>query len=163
WPRLRRRDGGDPSVRSELIHDLQFGVDRSVLTQRLLGNDVNEDSERQALILALGEYPENPSAQSDYSALIDRLRSWYRTDRDPGVHGAVDWLLRKPEWKAREELDRIDRELATRDPPSDRDWYVNRQGQTYTVVRSPEVFNMGSPQIEQDANQVEDESQHRVK
>jgi formylglycine-generating enzyme required for sulfatase activity len=163
WPQLRRRDEEDPSVRSELIHDLRFGVERSVLTKRLLENVVNDYSERQALILTLGEYPDDPYGQSDYPALVKKLLDWYRTDRDPGVHGAVDWLLRKPEWQGREKLDRIDCQLVTRDPPSGRDWYVNRQGQTFTVVRGPKEFIMGSPRPEQEANYVENELQHKIR
>ena len=27
--------------------------------------------------------------------IVSSLLKWYRTDPDPGVHGAIDWLLRR--------------------------------------------------------------------
>src|SRR5205085_2335292 len=75
--------------------------------------------------------------------LVERLCQTYRDDEDPGVHSAIDWLLRS-RWGHGEQLDRIDRELAGRDPGR-RHWYVTtRQGHTLAVIPGPAEFNMGS-------------------
>jgi formylglycine-generating enzyme required for sulfatase activity len=52
------------------------------------------------------------------------------------------------DWGQGKELARIDRELARRDPDGQRGWYVNRQGQTLTVIRGPVGFRMGSAPTE---------------
>ena len=85
----------------------------------------------------------------------------YRSDPDPGIHGAIDWLLRR-RWGLAKELDAINKELASPKLPTDRDWYVNGQGQTYSIVRGPVEFLMGST-IESDgeADHHAEESQHR--
>ena len=88
------------------------------------------------------------------------LLAWYREDPDPGVHGGIDWLLRQ-QWGQAEALDRIDRELAGREPPQGRHWYVNGQGQTFAVVRGPVEFRMGSPVDETDRDP--DETPHHVR
>ena len=92
WPLLKHAD--DPSVRTELIHDLaKFGVDPRVVIARL---KVEPDvSARRALVLALGEYPADQIPAGDRQALASMLLAWYREDPDPGVHGGIDWLLRQ--------------------------------------------------------------------
>jgi formylglycine-generating enzyme required for sulfatase activity len=78
-------------------------------------------SARRALILALGDYgPEQLPAEVRQPVVALLLR-WYRDDPDPGVHGAIDWLLRhgkegptpRPlDWRQAEALAQIDAELA---------------------------------------------------
>jgi formylglycine-generating enzyme required for sulfatase activity len=140
WPLYRHRH--DPGVRTELIHNLaRFGFDPAPVIARLRGEaDV---SARRALILCLGEFPVASIAGSERRALSTQLLGWYRADPDPGVHGAVDWLLRQ-KWGLAAEVDRADRELAREAPPKGRDWYVNGRGQTFAIVRGPVEFRMGS-------------------
>jgi formylglycine-generating enzyme required for sulfatase activity len=86
------------------------------------------------------------------------LLDWYEHDPDPGIHGAIDWLLRHrmegPEkrpldWGGAKELERIDQALKRRDPDGKRRWYVNGQGQTLVLVPGPVQFRMGAPAEEQ--------------
>jgi formylglycine-generating enzyme required for sulfatase activity len=156
WPLMKHRD--DPSVRTELIHDLsRFGVDPGVVIARLKSEP--EVSARRALILALGEFPADRIPASERESVAMLLRRWYHDDPDPGVHGGIDWLLRQ-RWNQVQELDRIDKELAGPNLPKDRDWYVNGQGQTFAVIRGPVEFRMGSTP-ESDAERETDEVQHR--
>jgi formylglycine-generating enzyme required for sulfatase activity len=83
--------------------------------------------------------------------------AWYRDDPDPGIHGAIDWLLRHPvegpvtrplDWGRRKDLEAIDRALARRDPDGRRGWYVNGQGQTSSLIQGPVEFRMGAPNTE---------------
>ena len=69
------------------------------------------------------------------------LLKLYRDDPDPGSHGALDWLLRK--WHASEDKKEIDKELATGKVVGNRQWYLNRQGQTMVVVVERGSFWMG--------------------
>jgi formylglycine-generating enzyme required for sulfatase activity len=94
---------------------------------------------------------------------------WYRDDRDPGVHAAIDWLLRpgqegtqprKHAWGQAKELAKIDADLANRESPrAEGRWYVNGQGQTMVVLPGPGEFLMGSP--EHEAGRYTRENLHR--
>ncbi|HEX4751311.1 MAG TPA: SUMF1/EgtB/PvdO family nonheme iron enzyme, partial [Solirubrobacterales bacterium] len=140
WPIFRHRD--DPSLRTELIHNLaRFDFKPAAILDRLRGE--RDVSARRALILCLGEVPVGSIPEADRRALAERFLAWYRTDPDPGVHGGLDWLLRQ-RWGRGPDLAKIDRELASPTLPRDRDWFVNGQGQTYTIVRGPVEFRMGS-------------------
>jgi formylglycine-generating enzyme required for sulfatase activity len=141
WPLFRHRD--DPSVRTELIHNLaRFGFDPAPVIDRLKGDAERDVSARRALILCLGDFPSETLPEADRKALAARFLAWYRADPDPGVHGGLDRLLRR--WGRADELARIDKELAGQAPPTGRGWYVNGQGQTYTIIRDPAPFRMGS-------------------
>jgi formylglycine-generating enzyme required for sulfatase activity len=110
--------GLDPVA--HLVHRLTpLGVDVRVLARRL---EVEADvSARRALILALGEFGPEQLPADLRQRLVPRLLGWYRSDPDPGIHAAVDWLLRhgregpapRPlDWRQGEALGRIDQDLA---------------------------------------------------
>jgi formylglycine-generating enzyme required for sulfatase activity len=143
----------DPSLRSYLVHRLgPLGVDPGLLIARL---DREADvSIRRALILSLGEYAEGRLSTTERDAWVKKLLDLYRSDPDPGVHGATDWLLRQ--WRNENQLKEIDRELRKLPLPAleaeqragtaqenNRGWYVNSQGQTMVIVRCPVEFEMG--------------------
>ena len=156
WPLLRQSD--DPSTRTEVIHGLaRSGVDPAVVVARLRAE--TDLSARRSLVLALGEFPPAAIAEAQRATLSTLLLGWYRDDPDPGIHGAVDWLLRQ-RWGRGADLEAINLALRTADAPADRRWYVNRQGQTYAVVRGPVEFRMGST-VETDPERVPNESAHR--
>jgi formylglycine-generating enzyme required for sulfatase activity len=163
WDLLRHRP--DPRLRSYLIQRLgPEGADPEPLVRRL---EVEKDpSVRRALILCLGEFTGEQLPLVLRGPLIRRLLAWYRDDPDPGVHGAIDWLLRhdkegdtprKLDWRQEEVLARIDGlELARRWPapgPADGSrrgagpavgWRVNGLCQTFTILRDTRPFLMGS-------------------
>jgi formylglycine-generating enzyme required for sulfatase activity len=162
WPLWRHSP--DPTARSYLVRDAALlGVDARLLVRRL---GVEKDaSARRALIVALGDYTAGDLPDEVRAPLVKKLLRWYRDDPDPGVHGAIDWLLRHGEegpekrpldWGQGKELDRIDAELAKasreRERPEGarRRWYVNGQGQTFTRIQGPVEFRMGSPLGEED-------------
>ncbi|MCI0462498.1 MAG: SUMF1/EgtB/PvdO family nonheme iron enzyme [Gemmataceae bacterium] len=111
-----------PEARSWLVQRAAaVGVDAQQLIDRL-GRE-QDVSAKRALILALGEYTEKDLAAAVRQPLVTQLLGWYRDDPDPGIHGAIDWLLRhgkegpvaRPlDWGQREALERIDAELAAR-------------------------------------------------
>ena len=174
WPLLKRTPPDDPRVRSYLIHRLgPLGVDAGAVLKRL--DEEPDVTIRRALILSLGEYDEKGLSPEARQAVLPKVQEIYRTDADPGLHAASEWLLRQwneEGWlKERNEQwatdqggreKRIDgiKQLLTKDkekaPPQ---WYVNGQGQTMVVVPGPVEFLMGSPTTE--AGRDDDEIQHK--
>ena len=96
--------------------------------------------------------------------LLPKLQDMYRTDADPGLHAAAEWLLRtwkqeawlkqvNEEWAKDKEqrekrLDGIKQLLAKDKEKTPPQWYVNGQGQTMVVIPGPVEFVMGSPPTE---------------
>jgi len=141
WPLFEHRV--DPTLRSYLIDRAgPGGVDAKVLTAWLV--EKKEVSVRRAILLSLGEYGLDRLSQAERLNLLPRLLQLYQDDPDPGIHGAAQWLLRQ--WQMEEELKKIDKELATGKVEGQRQWYVNRQGQTMMVVPKPGEFWMGEGQ-----------------
>ncbi len=83
----------DPEARSQLVwRSGLLGVDPKLILRRL---DQEKDvSARRALILTLGEYTGEQLPPEVRDPLTVKLLQWYRDDPDPGIHGAIDWLLR---------------------------------------------------------------------
>ena len=156
WPLFRHRP--DPEARSQLIwRSGLLGVDPKLIVQRL--DEEKNVSARRAMILALGEYNGEQLPPDVRGPLTDKLLDWYRNDPDPGIHGAIDWLLRhgkegleaRPlDWGQAAKLKKIDGEMKRRDPDEMRRWYVNGQGQTMVIVPGPVEFRMGSPLTEKE-------------
>ena len=72
WPLLRHSD--DPSLRTELIHDLaRFRAKPNEVITRLEVEP--EVSARRALVLALGEYPADQIPAGERKALVSTLVS----------------------------------------------------------------------------------------
>ncbi len=137
WPLLRHAP--DPTLRSFLVQRLaRLGVGPEALARRL--GEEKDVSARRALVLALGEL--SPEEAAVRESLAPRLLADYRGDPDPGVHSALDWLLRQ-RWGLGEALREADRALAGQ-PRGGRDWFVNRQGDTLAVVRGPVEYTRGS-------------------
>jgi formylglycine-generating enzyme required for sulfatase activity len=165
WPVLRHSP--DPTARSYLVQRLApLGVEATAVADRMEAEP--DVSARRALILALGEYGPEQLPDGLRARLVPRLLEWYRHDTDPGIHGAVDWLLRhamdgpekrKLDWNQARELKRIDDDLKGKAAAEGRRWYVNGQGQTMVLISGQVEFRMGSPAGE--AGRRDDETLHR--
>jgi formylglycine-generating enzyme required for sulfatase activity len=177
WPLLKRTPPDDPRVRSYLIHRLSpLGADAGALIKRL--EEEPDVTIRRALVLSLGEFSEEKLPADVRSALLRRLKESYGTEADPGLHAAVEWLLRhwqqaawlhqrNQDW-ARNENERKQRiesiqQLVRKDrdktPPQ---WYVNSEGQTMVVIPGPVEFTMGSPPTEEGRQSHESQHQSRI-
>ena len=143
WPLLAHRP--DPRLRSYLIHRFSpLDADPDRLLGRLgLEADV---SIRRALILALGEFDERQLPAAYRRHLVPHLHALYARDPDPGIHGAAYWLLRR--WGEDAALEQIDRDGASARIEPGRRWFINRQGQTFTVIGAPGEVVIGSPPYE---------------
>jgi formylglycine-generating enzyme required for sulfatase activity len=112
---------------------------------------------RKDLILGRAKNSSQEFPPAECEALIPKLLTLYRNDPDPGLHGAVGWLVRQ--WGQHDKLKQTDQELATGKVEGKRRWYVNKQGQTFVVIPGPVEFLMGSPTTE--AGRSSDETLHR--
>jgi serine/threonine protein kinase/formylglycine-generating enzyme required for sulfatase activity len=130
----------DPTLRTYLVHRLSpLGANAAALAQRL--DDESDVTVKRALVLALGVFTREQLPAGARRPLAEKLLRAYRQEPDAGLHGAIDWLLRR--WEQSAELDRIDRELAGKAPGAQQGWYVNGQGQTFSIIRHPGTFTMG--------------------
>jgi formylglycine-generating enzyme required for sulfatase activity len=158
WPVLRHTS--DPSARTNLVHFLRGrGAEPGGLIARLANEP--DASVRRALLLSLGQYPEEEVPQKEIEAVVPCLVDWYRNDPDPGLHAAAGWLLRR--WHREAPLSEIDRQLATGKPEGRRNWYVTRQGHTMVLIPGPAAFDMGSPATEPGRKPDAEETLHRVR
>jgi eukaryotic-like serine/threonine-protein kinase len=151
WPMLKHSP--DPSLRSYLVHRLgPLGAEPSYLVAKL--EEERDVSIRRAVILSLGECGQGRISSAERDSWTRKLIDLYRNDRDPGIHGAAEWLLRQ--WRSGDQIIGIDKELGKLPPPAltvdqgavspqgnCRQWYVNSQGQTMVIVRGPVEFKMG--------------------
>ena len=148
------RHSANPTVRSYLVNSCaRLDVDPELLVAQL--KIETDTSARRALILTLGGYRERDS--SEWRALIDMLRSWYKTDPDAGIHSAIDWLLRR--WNRQAIVQGVNESLRGRRPGRG-DWYVTNEGQTMVIIRSPPEYIAGSTN---ERGRTPDETLHRVR
>jgi formylglycine-generating enzyme required for sulfatase activity len=172
WPLLKH--SFDPRVRSYLIHRLSpLGADAGAISKRF--DEETDITIRRALLLSLGEFSEKEFPSTARQALLSRFQDIYRRESDPGLHAAVEWMLRQ--WKQQTWLKQVNEEWAkdkvqrekrlegikqmltkekANSPPQ---WYVNSQGHTMVVIPGPVEFLMGSPTTE--ADREDDERQHK--
>jgi formylglycine-generating enzyme required for sulfatase activity len=151
-------------VRSWIIHKLSpLGADPGVIVKRF--REETEVSIRRALLLSLGEFDTTQFPAAERQPMIANLLDIYQNDPDPGLHGAVEWLLRQKGWDQGGELSQIDgqlqvdeKQLQARKATDKRQWYVNKQDQTFVILNAAE-FVMGSPKGEPD--QYKDEVPHQ--
>ncbi|MEX1028201.1 MAG: SUMF1/EgtB/PvdO family nonheme iron enzyme [Candidatus Paceibacterota bacterium] len=158
WPLLAT--GEDPTLRTHLMHRFQeLGIE----TERLIpALSDPTPSVRQAVILALGEFPPYPISLGELTSTASALLDRFEHDPDPGIHGAAEWTLNQ--WTRDTRLKEIaeqyralpERLRATAKPASNEQrWYVNQFGQTMIIVSKPSQNRVGSPPNEIGRNKNE--------
>jgi serine/threonine protein kinase/formylglycine-generating enzyme required for sulfatase activity len=169
WPLFRHTPY--PDTRTHLLHRLApFGVKARLVVERL--EQETDVSARRALVLSLGEFNGQQLPVALRRRLLPRLLGWYRDNPDPGIHAAVDWLLRhgkegplpRPlDWGQAAALASRERQRPKGEPGAlatgGTRWYVNGQGQTMVLFPGPVEFFMGSPKDE--AGRMDYELLHR--
>lgn len=166
----------NPLLRSFLIHRLpQLGADPKQLL-KMLHVDSTADSTaasiRQALLLCLGEFDvEVFNPVEDNPRLIEELVQQFRDERDPGIHSAITWLLRR--WGKIDSLTLVEREMQSMFvalPSVDQieflssreGWFVNSQRQSFRIVEPPGTVWLGaSDQEQQTYNEIKRDREYR--
>jgi len=134
------RQSPDPTVRSYLIHQLA----PSRIDPKLLFGHLESESDvsvRIALVLALGEFDMDQLPSDERQPWLAELLQMYRADINSGLHGAVEWVLGR--WNQQDKLKEIDNELKTGKIEGARQWFLNREGQSFVIVPRPGQFWMG--------------------
>jgi hypothetical protein len=132
----------DPTVRSFLIQRVRpLAIDPKMIWREL--RQEKDVSVRRALILSMGELDPERLASVERETMISQLAGWYRDDPDPGIHGAVEWLLRH--WRRDAQVKTVTKEQATGKVEGNRLWYVTRQGYTMVLISGPVEFLAGDP------------------
>ena len=158
WPLLKLSD--DPSTRSILVQRMiPLGVDPQLLIQQL--SKEPDVTIRRALLLSLDRLPAS-AAGGQTQELIDEVVEQFRSDPDPGLHSAAAWLLRR--WGQLPRLRQLESEIVSDAPPSNQNWYINREGHTLAITTGPVEFRMGSPGLPNpEIGRSNDEAIHRRK
>ncbi|MDA1166238.1 MAG: SUMF1/EgtB/PvdO family nonheme iron enzyme, partial [Planctomycetota bacterium] len=138
WPLFQHAP--DPSLRSFIIDRIaRLGANHELLAARI--QQEPDPASRYALTLALGQFDLASMSSQQRHSLTEQLAILYRDDPEPGVHSAAGWLLRN--WQQNQTVTEIDTKLKNPLPKQDRNWFVNSEGQTFTVVNGPVELLMG--------------------
>lgn len=143
WPLLKFQP--DPRLASWIIHKLSLlKASPQPLIQQLLVEP--DPTILRGLIQALGEYGQHASI--DQESLSNKLLQWYANHTDPGVRSSCEWTLRQ--WdQYQDQMQDIDRRLATGNIEGNRRWFVTKNNQHTMVLFEPtDEFKMGSPEDE---------------
>lgn len=142
WETLGKPDA--PDLQAELRSiAMSFRIPLKQLTDRTVV-ETNPIAKRNLLLL-LGSFPMNEIPDATRTLLMSRLTKEFTTNPDPGIHAAIDWLLRHA-WNRAAELDTMTKRLASNKTPvipAD-GWRVNSEGQTLSVLKPGMVFEMGA-------------------
>jgi eukaryotic-like serine/threonine-protein kinase len=159
WPLFQCASDG--RVRSYLIHwSRRLGVDPRVVVDRAI---LETDADRRGgLLLLLGEFADTPWPEGQRLRVVEMVLTVFEKVPDSGLHAAAQWLLRKLNCddRVRSVLKRLGTNEVERlaQPASERkNWYVNREGQTFVIVDAQRPFTMGSPrrEPERDVNEIQ--------
>jgi hypothetical protein len=125
------RHSADPTLRSYLVKRIGLARVPTRIFQDSLSDGGLDADTRQALILALGNYPRGAIAPDQRSGLVRRLHEIMTSDADAGVHAAAQWVLAS--W----DIALPTRQSGRPDSPGHRNWYVTSHGQTMVVLDYP--------------------------
>ncbi len=142
WETLAKPDA--PDLQAELRSiALSFRIPLNLLAERAMV-EANPTA-RQNLLLLLGMFPVKEIPDETRKSLKNLLMKEFTTNPDPGIHAAIDWLLRHA-WNDAAELNAIIKPLAAKKPPSipGDGWRINSEGQTLSVLKPGMVFEMGA-------------------
>ncbi|MEQ9408216.1 MAG: bifunctional serine/threonine-protein kinase/formylglycine-generating enzyme family protein [Fuerstiella sp.] len=131
----------DPRWRSYFIHWVRDYQVPPAWIITAIDDPKVEDSSRQTLILALGQYRLDEFAEEMQPAVLSTIVQLYR-HQDAGIHAASEWLLKV--WGQPDRLRRAGESITPAEQPEARTrWYVDPSGDDYVVVH-PGKFLMGS-------------------
>jgi serine/threonine protein kinase/formylglycine-generating enzyme required for sulfatase activity len=144
WKRFARAP--DPSVRSLLIERISWGIGTKALIERVLQE--TDPGTLSGLLMALGRSAQHDPDLSDEQRqrLFKTLNARFVEDTDPGVHSATEWAMLRWGISPPSSLPRLN-------PRND--WYTDQFGHTFSIIRSPVSFQMGSPEDQPDRNENE--------
>jgi serine/threonine protein kinase/formylglycine-generating enzyme required for sulfatase activity len=129
----------DPTARSAAQNLLPYlGVGAAPVINSM--KNVKDPEILAGLIVSLGDFD---TKVFDFNTKWkDELLSMYAENPNSGVHGALDWLLRK-KLGLSQECDRVEQALQGK-PFAGREWHINTLGQTMVAIKGPVKYRKGS-------------------
>ena len=100
-------------------------------------------SSKSSMVIALGNLDLDSVDVQTRNNWMDGFLEMFRNSPDAGLHGSLDWLLRK-RWGLGKECDQIEGSLKSKTINGNK-WFVNSIGQTFVIIDGPKKFQMGSP------------------
>jgi serine/threonine protein kinase/formylglycine-generating enzyme required for sulfatase activity len=116
-------------------------LNQSILFRTLL--EENHPALLRTTILALADYGEGDIDQQTRNERARDLLRLYRNHPDAGVHGAIEYLMRK--WNLADQLAAASKALQSPNWPTDgRNWHHAPSGIVFAIIRNPPEFIMGT-------------------
>ena len=132
----------DPTAKSKCQLMLgQLNVSPAMVVEKI--NSTSDSSSKSAMVLALGDLDLDSVDMETKSKWKSEFLTVYQNSPDAGLHGALDWLLRK-RWSMGKECDLVCESLKSKTVPGNK-WLVNSMGQTFVILDGPMKFQIGSP------------------
>jgi formylglycine-generating enzyme required for sulfatase activity len=132
----------DPTSKSKCQLMLgQLNVSPAMLVEKI--NFTADISAKSAMFVALGDLDLGSIDLETKSKWQSEFLGLYQKSPDAGLHGALDWLLRK-RWNMGKECDLVCESLKSKTVPGNK-WLVNSMGQTFVILDGPLKFQIGSP------------------
>jgi formylglycine-generating enzyme required for sulfatase activity len=119
----------------------QLNVSPAMLVEKI--NFTADISAKSAMFVALGDLDLGSIDLETKSKWQSEFLGLYQKSPDAGLHGALDWLLRK-RWNMGKECDLVCESLKSKTVPGNK-WLVNSMGQTFVILDGPMKFQIGSP------------------
>ena len=138
------KGSADDSLRSFLIHRFAKGVGSYDFLFKHL-NSESDPAVRQAIILMLGTIPIGDFKEDAFQRIKIHFFDLYVNEPDAGVHGAVDWALRK--WKFQRHVAELQKQCPLGDFDGERNWYFTSQGHRMVVIPKQDYFVGSHPDV----------------
>ena len=132
----------DPTAKSKCQLMLgQLNVSPAMFVEKI--NSTSDNSSKSAMVVALGDLDLDSIDFETKSKWKSEFLALYKNSPDAGLHGALDWLLRK-RWSMAKECDLVCDSLKSKKVSGNK-WLVNSMGQTFVILEGPIKFQIGSP------------------
>ena len=132
----------DPTSKSKCQLLLgQLNVSPAIVVEKI--NSTADISSKSAMVVALGDLDLDSIDLESKSKWKSGFLALYANSPEAGLHGALDWLLRK-RWNMGKECDLVCESLKSKTVPGNK-WLVNSMGQTFVILDGPMKFQIGSP------------------
>ena len=132
----------DPTSKSKCQLLLgQLNVSPAIVVEKI--NSTADISSKSAMVVALGDLDLDSIDLETKSKWKSGFLALYQNSPEAGLHGSLDWLLRK-RWSMGKECDLVCESLKSKTVPGNK-WLVNSMGQTFVILDGPIKFQIGSP------------------
>ena len=119
----------------------QLNVSPAMFVEKI--NSTGDISSKSLMVISLGDIDLDSIDLETKDKWKSEFLEMYQKNPDAGLHGALDWLLRK-RWGLGTECDLVVESLKSKTIPGNK-WLVNSMGQTFAILEGPIKFQIGSP------------------